>query len=216
MHEESHADSDEVPTSWTSRKSSCLPRRICGGVSRTPTKMLSSFANQIAVTATHLKRLFANQDVLNSLDRNTAGFTVSEVDEKEPKTGLADTGVTEDSEPPTPTASDPGPADALLDSDSLTPAGTSDGGVTPLAGLVNPVSNAMSPPQSPAGTNDSDSTIGAKKVGSPLRLIQKSADAVESSGMDSDALGFPFPSRLPRRTKPTPRWVITGKKGRST
>ncbi|KAL7418740.1 Mitochondrial distribution and morphology protein 12 [Cryptotrichosporon argae] len=37
------------------------------------------------MTASHLKRLFANQDVFGSLERSIAGLTVSEVDEKDVK-----------------------------------------------------------------------------------------------------------------------------------
>lgn len=154
------------------------------------------------MTATHLKRLFANQDVFNSLDRNVAGLTVSEADEKETKS------VEGDSEPssttPTPTIEEP---PVLAETSSLAPPSTvsSSDGQTPIAGLYSPVKNPLSGPHSPLREYDSDSTISARPradVAVPLLRVPP-ADNVESSEMDTDA--NQFVSKLPRRSRPTPR-----------
>jgi 1-phosphatidylinositol-3-phosphate 5-kinase len=155
------------------------------------------------VTATHLKRLFANQDVFNTLDRNVAGLTVSEVDEKETKAGETDETTPLSTEPATPV---PGESpDVSCSSSQVDLVGSE--GITPLAGVMQIVRNPLSGsgPPSP-GEYDSDSTVGAAPRRSPLASPGMSMDRLESSEMDSDA--HAFVSRLPRRSKPAPRYAI--------
>lgn len=156
-----------------------------------------------AVTATHLKRLFANQDVFNSLDRNVAGMTVTEADEKEVKSGEGESLPSTEAPAPRP-ESPPAPAESSGHTET---SNTPSDGPTPLAGIYGPVRNPMSAPQSPMREYDSDSTISAhpqRDLPPPVKLLRPPmGDAVESSGMDSDAHGFV--SRLPRRSRPTPR-----------
>ena len=154
------------------------------------------------MTATHLKRLFANQDVF-TLDRSVAGMTVSEADEKEAKStegeGEGDSGPS--TATATPTDEEPPSLAQPCDEPSKSP----DDGQTPLAGICSPVKNPI-PSHSPEREYDSDSTIGAhpkQDLHPPRQLLRPPNDAVESSGMDSDAHGFV--SRLPRRSRPTPR-----------
>lgn len=153
------------------------------------------------VTATHLKRLFANQDVFNTLDRNVAGLTVSEVDEKETKAGETDETTPLSTEPATPM---PGESPGVSCSSSQVDLVGSEG-ITPMAGAAQVVRNPLSSPPSP-GDYDSDSTVGAAPRRSPLASPGMSMDRLESSEMDSDA--HAFVSRLPRRSKPAPRYVI--------
>ena len=156
------------------------------------------------MTATHLKRLFANQDVFNSLDRNVAGLTVSEADEQETKSIEGES----ESNPQTATPSTedlPALSCAPIDTQVSV---TSDEGPTPIAGVMTPARNPLSLPPSPRREYDSDSTISAHPLReSPgLKLLRPPmGDAVESSGMDSDVQ--PFVSRIPRRSRPTPRSV---------
>ncbi|KAK4687031.1 hypothetical protein P7C73_g3088, partial [Tremellales sp. Uapishka_1] len=151
------------------------------------------------MTATHLKRLFANQDVFNSLDRSVAGLTVSEADEKDgdktEKLSILET---------------PGP------SEPATPAfsPTSDAGVSPLPHLdletpnveddgITPTVAPRADPFSTSPGYDSDSTISAIRRDSPERQRSpETMDRLDSSGMDSDIHGFV--SRLPRRSRPAP------------
>lgn len=158
------------------------------------------------MTANHLKRLFANQDVFSSLDRPVAGLSISEADEKEVKVNDGEDS-TAASDPPTPALeSDAATAglepsrldlDALQD-DSTTPMNVVDAARNPLA----------SPPTSPGG--DSDSTIGARKKDIPDTGPGPKGDALESSGIESDTKGFV--SRLPRRTRPAPRYVTSAER----
>jgi len=154
------------------------------------------------VTATHLKRLFASQDVFNSLDRNVAGMTVSEADEKETNAGESGPSSTE-----TPTPTEEHPPSLALQCDDAQSIQSPDDGVTPIAGICSPVKNPMSQSHSPEHEYDSDSTISAhprQNLSSSIQLLRPPVgDTVESSGMDSDAQGFV--SRLPRRSRPTPR-----------
>jgi 1-phosphatidylinositol-3-phosphate 5-kinase len=149
------------------------------------------------VTANHLKRLFANQEVFNSLDRQVPGLSMSEADEKEPKVTERE----EDSEvsaPSTP-AVEPDTSPEGLPHLNLDTA--QDDGTTPM-NVVQAKSNPLaSPPESPGG--DSDSTIGARKKTTPEYDFGPRGDAVESSGVESSAK--PFVSRLPRRTHPAAR-----------
>jgi 1-phosphatidylinositol-3-phosphate 5-kinase len=153
------------------------------------------------VTATHLKRLFANQDVFNTLDRNVAGLTVSEVDEKETKAGETDETTPLSTEAATPM---PGESPGVSCSSSQVDLVGSEG-ITPIAGVAQAARNPLSSPPSP-GEYDSDSTVGAAPRRSPLASPGMSMDRLESSEMDSDA--HAFISRLPRRSKPAPRYVI--------
>lgn len=146
------------------------------------------------VTANHLKRLFANQDVFGTLDRNATPLTVTEADEKEIKVDDA-----EKSHEIVP------PNTAVLESgaDSMASAPGDESGVaTPIAGVLSPAKNPFS--LSPTtGGYDSDSTISAMPRDSPQRSSNLMPDRMESSGLDSDS--HAFVSRLPRRTHPAPR-----------
>ena len=146
------------------------------------------------MTATHLKRLFANQDVFNSLDRSVANLSVSEVDEKESKHAESDARV----EP----LDLPNLALPTIEPSRFEPDAETDGGVTPMAGVFGPQRNPLSHPPTPE-EYDSDSTISAPRRDSPQRSPDPGANHLESSGMDSDQLGFV--SRLPRRSRPAPR-----------
>lgn len=155
------------------------------------------------VTATHLKRLFANQDVFNSLDRNVAGLTVTEADEKETKPAEGE------SEPITQATTPTTEGPPMIDTGCLTQVTvTPEDGNTPIAGMINPVKNPFSQPHTPIREYDSDSTISARPKPDPAVALMRmsTADAVESSGIDSDANAFV--SRLPRRSRPTPRQVV--------
>ncbi|WWC70740.1 uncharacterized protein I206_104691 [Kwoniella pini CBS 10737] len=155
------------------------------------------------MTATHLKRLFANQDVFNSLDRNVASLTVSEADEKEVKSVSNDT-TPAPSEPATPgfPPADVG-ATSLLPAEPLTIdlSDEPEDANTPIGGIIREQPNPLAQPPTPAGEReyDSDSTISAIRRDSPGR---SSMARVESSGIDSDA--HQFVSRLPRRSRPAP------------
>ncbi|OCF33504.1 1-phosphatidylinositol-3-phosphate 5-kinase [Kwoniella heveanensis BCC8398] len=152
------------------------------------------------MTATHLKRLFNNQDVFNSLDRNVASLTVSEADEKELKDVSSET-TPATSDPATPglestdadeASLDPVPSNLDLTSDA-------ENASTPI-GVVQPAPNPLSPAVTPRDY-DSDSTISAIRRDSPERSPMR-MDRIESSGIDSDVQ--PFISRLPRRSRPAP------------
>lgn len=148
------------------------------------------------LTANHLKRLFANQDVFTSLDRNVAGLTVSEADEKECK--ASDGGDETPATAPTPETMSEAASDAGLPC-------LDDDGVTPLAGIVLAQKNPFSEVPTPA-EYESDSTISAPRTGPAKRLEVPEMDRLESSGVD-DSDAHAFVSRLPRRSKPAPRYV---------
>ncbi len=145
------------------------------------------------MTATHLKRLFASQDVFNTLDRNVAGLTVPEADEKEVKQTESE-GSTITTEPPTPARSMLGTCQSVEPSQM----------VTPMPGICQPVNDPMNMAPIPR-EDDSDSTISAPQHSSPGRLPESMTDRVESSGIDSDV--HDFVSRLPRRSMPAPRYA---------
>ncbi|KAL1412846.1 Mitochondrial distribution and morphology protein 12 [Vanrija albida] len=167
------------------------------------------------MTATHLKRLFATQDVFGSLDKNMAAISVPEVDEKE----KGDSEPTDaPSKPSTPveerpqdeaaSSSEPVPqADAQTTEPPATPATNgsvvaSSETVTPTATLVRSAPN----PVADADTTrdyDSDSTISAV----PRRPLPKTYTPIAdrpSSGIDSDVQHPGFVSRLPRRARQPP------------
>nr|XP_018262401.1 1-phosphatidylinositol-3-phosphate 5-kinase [Kwoniella dejecticola CBS 10117]OBR84559.1 1-phosphatidylinositol-3-phosphate 5-kinase [Kwoniella dejecticola CBS 10117] len=154
------------------------------------------------MTATHLKRLFANQDVFNSLDRNVASLTVSEADEKEVKDVSTDT-TPAPSEPVTPGLSSVDTESTSLSTEppTLDLNQESEDVITPMGGLLREEPNPLSQPPTPAPEReyDSDSTISAIRRDSPERSPM---GRVESSGVDSDA--HQFVSRLPRRSRPAP------------
>jgi 1-phosphatidylinositol-3-phosphate 5-kinase len=147
----------------------------------------------MVVTATHLKRLFANQDVFNSLDRNVTNMTVSEVDEKEKP--HMDT--PESSVPASPAGLTAGDIESA-ELPRLVPPEMEDDGVTPMA-----VPRKDPFARQSIGGYESDSTISAVKRDSPGRAGPSSRIDSNTSGMDSDV--HAFISRLPRRTKPAPR-----------
>ena len=158
------------------------------------------------MTATHLKRLFANQDVFNSLDRNVAGLSVSEADEKEVKSTAGDSELSIPStQTPTPIDETP-PCLEVPTQTSAEKSPSPDDGNTPLAGIVCTTQDPLDGAKSPLKEDefDSDSTISAHPRQTPVNLLRPDmTETIESSGMESDAHGFV--SRLPRRSRPTPR-----------
>ncbi|WWC88696.1 uncharacterized protein L201_003609 [Kwoniella dendrophila CBS 6074] len=154
------------------------------------------------MTATHLKRLFANQDVFNSLDRNVASLTVSEADEKESKDVSTDS-TPLPSEPATPglTSTDADSGNLSVETATFDLNADSDNANTPIGGVIREEPNPLSQPATPGREReyDSDSTISAIRRDSPERSPMR---MIESSGIDSDA--HPFVSRLPRRSRPAP------------
>lgn len=155
------------------------------------------------MTATHLKRLFANQDVFNSLDRNVAGLSVSEADEKEIKSSEGGSEIS--TQTPTPTEEIP-PCLEVTSNTSPETAVSPDDGNTPVAGVISEAQDPLRGPTTPREQDfDSDSTISAHPARqSPIKLLRPAmADTIESSGVESDA--HHFVSRLPRRSRPTPR-----------
>ncbi|WVQ85092.1 hypothetical protein IAT38_007256 [Cryptococcus sp. DSM 104549] len=162
------------------------------------------------MTASHLKRLFANQDVFSTLDRNVAGLTVSEVDERETKDGISPSDTPAATEPSTPALLTPTAGTVSEEPPSLDITSEGDAAETPLAGIVQPVGDSLAAlvgsEAGEAGRNApsgyaSDSTVSAMRRES-LGRSPVARDRVESSGMDSDA--HPFVSRLPRRSRPAP------------
>jgi 1-phosphatidylinositol-3-phosphate 5-kinase len=154
------------------------------------------------MTATHLKRLFATQDVFGSLDNKMTNLSVPEVDEPE-KSGSD----SQHSKPPSPTTAENmeatlqlPPFDSLmsldsgldavnqLDSPSVATEVASSDVTTPTPTLAR----STAPLAIPVTDYDSDSTISAV----PGRSLTSNG----LSGMDSDN----FVSRLPRRTRPAP------------
>lgn len=165
------------------------------------------------MTASHLKKLFPNQEVFNSLDRNVAGSSVAEADEKETKSSDEDPPSQPISEMPTPATGEssvnnpeaPPPINLdEINDDAFTPGGI----------LAERRRNPFSEPTTPGV--ESDSTISAFPRGSsePIQADeglgkdqQPSASASTSSEIDTDTKGATFVSRLPRRTKPSPKYV---------
>ncbi|KAJ9100526.1 hypothetical protein QFC21_003569 [Naganishia friedmannii] len=163
------------------------------------------------MTATHLKRLFASQDSLTSTDRIVSGQTITEdatdktkasTDEKGSSlSAVEESKESMDAKSPTSERATSDIPQLLLD----TPMPKSNP-------LDNPDLNLVSCPPNPPikeGADerlyDSDSTISALPlVNKQKALYTQSRMAGESSasGIETDAR-VP-PSRLPRRTKPTP------------
>lgn len=151
------------------------------------------------VTANHLRKLFPNQEVFNSLDRNSAGVTVSEADEKEVKSEdeLPQT------EPSTPSTDSFAPA-SLEPPPAIDLGEPEDDSATPCT-VVGTVRNPFSEPPSPGG--ESDSTISAVPRGSPDPAPKGDADDADLAGGKVEARPGKFVSRLPRRSKPAARYV---------
>jgi hypothetical protein len=153
------------------------------------------------VTANHLRKLFPNQEVFNSLDRNNAGVTVSEADERETKSGDED--ILPQTEPSTPSTDSFAPSSLEVpppidlgdaEDDSATPCG--------IAGVIR---NPFSEPPSPGG--ESDSTISAVPRGSPGPSSQLIGD--DATGDKVETRPIKFVSRLPRRSKPAARYIVS-------
>jgi 1-phosphatidylinositol-3-phosphate 5-kinase len=149
------------------------------------------------VTANHLRKLFPNQEIFNSLDQNPAGVTISEADEKEIKSG--DEAIPTDTEPPTPSTDAFNPAQLELPP-PIDLGDPEDDSATPCA-VVTVRRDPFSEPPSPGG--DSDSTISAVPRGSP-DVPAVPVDALEPSA-EINARPVKFVSRLPRRTRPAAR-----------
>ena len=142
------------------------------------------------MTANHLRKLFPNQEIFNSLDRNPAGVTISEGDEKEVKSG--DETVQTDTEPATPSTDSFNPAQ-LEAPPPIDLGEPEDDSATPCA-VVNVRRDPFSEPPSPGG--DSDSTISAVPRASPEKLAPSAEIAPRP---------VKFVSRLPRRSRPAAR-----------
>lgn len=175
------------------------------------------------MTATHLKRLFATQDVFGSLDKNMANLSVPEVEETDKPSDANDS--KESSKPASPTTTEsldatlqlpPANFDSPMSLDSVgresvadpmeclpSPSLQVEGVPTSGESVTTPTptlarsTNPLSIPDTPRDY-DSDSTISA----APGRSLTSNFPELASSGMDSDAHGFV--SRLPRRTRPAP------------
>ena len=165
------------------------------------------------MTASHLKKLFPNQEVFNSLDRNVAGVSVAEADEKETKSSDEDPPSQPISEMPTPATGESSvnnpEAPPPINLDEITDDTFTPGGI-----LAERRRNPFSEPTTPGV--ESDSTISAFPRSSPKGNdgddlhgadVQVSASASTSSELDTDTKGNTFVSRLPRRTKPSPKFV---------
>lgn len=157
---------------------------------------LSPVVTDVLVTASHLKKLFPNQEVFNTLDRNIAGVSVAEADEKKQK--AEDEEPSAQSEPPTPAISESSPncgvdAPPPIDLDE-----NQDDSVTPC--VTERQRNPLSEPATPGV--ESDSTISAVPRHSPSGEQGQPPGASE---LHTDNKGSPFVSRIPRRAKPAPK-----------
>lgn len=148
------------------------------------------------VTANHLKKLFPNQEVFNTLDKNSAGVSVAEADEKETKSGDEDP--PSQSEPPTPAMEESASRSETIEPPSIDLDSLQDDDVTPC--VTERQRNPLSEPTTPGV--ESDSTISAIPRHSPG---PDQADQPASSELDTDNKGSPFVSRIPRRVKPAPK-----------
>ncbi|EJT48879.1 hypothetical protein A1Q1_02048 [Trichosporon asahii var. asahii CBS 2479] len=183
------------------------------------------------MTATHLKRLFATQDVFGAGDKNVASTPVPELDEKEKSTEgeATETATTAGGSTEVASVTDTAPSSAhatpalepathtppvdspmaLETSSPLDRAAAPNESVTPTPTLSRGNSAKLELTATPiadriAHSYDSDSTVSAIKR-SPLARSPQRSYLYESSGIDSDTLGPPrYPSRLPRRAHPTP------------
>lgn len=144
------------------------------------------------MTATHLRRLFANQDVFGTLDRKVAPLTVNEVDEKDPMVidGSETTPLATESATPLLTAATEGLGLGIEDAGATT--------VTVDTGVERGADKGF-----PFGGDESDSTIGAEHA--DATAVLPNIPHPESSGLESDAP--PFISRLPRRARNGPNMV---------
>ncbi|WVQ72779.1 hypothetical protein IAR50_002339 [Cryptococcus sp. DSM 104548] len=175
------------------------------------------------MTASHLKRLFANQDAYSTLERG-AGPPLAEADEKEEdekevKISSESSDYTPvPTQPPTPAPGTPS-TDATAKPSEEPPvidiSSETDSSATPIAGVNRVITDPMAVPM-PTGTPshrpdprsgengkdtgyETDSTVSAL----PSDFTGRSPDgAAESSAFDSDAIHFV--SRLPRRSAPAP------------
>jgi 1-phosphatidylinositol-3-phosphate 5-kinase len=141
------------------------------------------------MTASHLKRLFAQQDgLVGSLDKSVAGLTVSEADEKDGRRDTEEILASCDSS----IAERPAPSRVASEGSGLS---RDDDMTTPMATITerrDPLS-----PNSQGG--ESDSTIGKNDV---IRHTPLVTPGIDTSEMESD--GY-FVSRIPRRAKPAAR-----------
>jgi hypothetical protein len=168
------------------------------------------------VTATHLKRLFASQDTSAS-DRIVSGQSVAEGDEEEAKSQIeskermdnSTTELKENSDLPVLVHEDDLSEVPQLVLDTPMPRGnpmeaaaatSSEAGPTP-----EPSRGLQSGDNEQERLYDSDSTISAlpfiSKTGCRGQRQYGGGDS-SASGMDADVRAMP--SRLPRRSKPTP------------
>lgn len=153
------------------------------------------------MTATHLKKLFPNQEVFNSLDRNVAGVSVAEADEKETKSGDEET--PSQSEPPTPATLESSAVESEMPP-SMDLDERPDDMETPVT-ITDRRRNPFSEPTTPG--LESDSTISAMPRDSPGGDTAPLTDGLppSSSETGTDTRASPFVSRIPRRSKPAPK-----------
>lgn len=168
------------------------------------------------MTANHLKRLFASQDSYSSSDRIVSGQTVTEGDEEEAdshtdeKPDVGDTlGEAKDLKDSTMAIPDDPTADIPpLILDTPMPKGNPLESAQPELTQDAPVPAQPPPIERPDNDRmyDSDSTISALPfVNKHGRYAPNQRVCGESSASGVDAEMRILPSRLPRRSKPTPR-----------
>lgn len=165
----------------------------------------------VTVTATHLKRLFASQDSLTSTDRIVSGQTVVEDTTDKAKASADEKG-----------SSLSAVEESKESMDAMLPSSESAASDIPQLVLDTPMpkSNpldapvldlALSPPDpqikdcTDERVYDTDSTISALPLANKHQAMNKQtrmAGESSASGIETDARVLP--SRLPRRTKPTP------------
>jgi hypothetical protein len=167
------------------------------------------------VTANHLKRLFASQDSYSSSDRIVSGQTVTEGDEDEERSQVEEKPDAEDAFQETKNAADLPLSSSVnstadipqLDLDTPMPKGNP---LEPAHPEPEQHASLAAPAPQPEGHDndrmyDSDSTISALPFVNKHRgyaLNQRVCGESSASGIDTEVRILP--SRLPRRSKPTP------------
>lgn len=161
----------------------------------------------MSVTASHLKRFFANQDAPGSLERSALAGTPSVVSEEhETKDDVAPTQAPSDKQTTIIGLSSDTTTDGAAAFADIATAKLDDASVTPTAGILQPMSNPYSRSvrsSSKETEDDSDSTVFATHDD----LVDKGdGKATIEPSTENDT--SQFVSRLPRRAAPAPRYAI--------
>lgn len=162
------------------------------------------------MTASHLKRLFANQDATGSLERSALTGTPSVVSEEhETKDDVALTQVPSDKQTTIIGLSSDTNTDgaAAFEDIATTKLDGDDASVTPIAGILQPMPNPYSRSVrsgSKETDDDSDSTVFATHED----LVGKSGGGKTTIEPSTENDTSQFVSRLPRRAAPAPRYAI--------